>query len=389
MPIVLTLAGSLVLGALGLLGGGAAAAPGLSGSAALAAPGQSIVIAAKVKPRATLRYQATRDARGRLVVEMRSNASKVKVSYTLGTKKEKKKKTKRSQTVKFRKGSVIVIVPAVATRVSARTKATRTLRTSKRIVVTPTPQPTPVPSTTPNPAPPAPPPPPPPPRVNVVRVPLPPIGPASPDTPPPTRWYEAMQTLNCVLIADTATPPDTMAPGQRAMFASLAQLCLTLTGQGGTVDWAAAASALQQTAGESNCLVVAVREMLSAAVAAHDANPTAALESGPAAPGIACPVGVTDVTVDSGDPGPGYTMRITGPYLFQVTGVSVEDAVLSGVTAVTDTSVDPPLVTVSASGTQCLQRGTAVTVTVSGQGYQAAHEFTPDVSLGDCGPPLP
>jgi hypothetical protein len=198
-----------------------------------------------------------------------------------------------------------------------------------------------------------------------------------------------MQTLNCGLIEDTASPPNTMAPGQRAMFASLAQLCLTLTGQGGTVDWAAAASALQQTAGESNCLVVAVRAMLSSAVAAHDANPTAALESGPAAPGTACPVSVTGVTVDSTDPGLGYTLRITGPYLFQVTGVSVKNAALSVVNALTDTTVDPPLVTVFASGSQCLQPGTAVTVTVSGQGYQATHAFTPDVSLGDCSPPLP
>lgn len=400
MPTALALAGALVLSALGLLGGGAVAAPGLSGSAALAARGQMMVTAAKAKPRAALRYQATRDARGRLVVEIRSNASKVKLSYTVG-----KKKKKRSQTVKFRRGSVIVIVPAGATRVSARTKATRTLRASKRIVVTPTPSPAPVPPTPPNPPQPAPPPPAPaplpptppapaplpptPPRVGVARVPLPPIGPASPDTPPPTRWYQAMQTLDCGLIADTASPPDTMPPGQRAMFASLAQLCLTLTGQGGTVDWAAAVGALQQTAGESNCLVVAARQMLSAAVAAHDSDPTAALEIGPTAPGTACPVGVTDVSVDSSDPGAGYTLRITGPYLFQVTGVSVKDAVLTGVTAGTDTSVDPPLVTVFASGSECLQQGTAVTVTVSGQGYQAAQEFTPDVSLGACSPPLP
>ena len=118
----------------GSWGAGAAAAPKPPGSAAVAAHGQSIVIAAKKKPRALLRYRATLDTRGRLVVELRSNANKVKVSYTSG-------KRKRSKTAKFRKGAVIVIVPAAATKVSARTKATRRLRASTRTVVRPTPVP--------------------------------------------------------------------------------------------------------------------------------------------------------------------------------------------------------------------------------------------------------
>lgn len=394
MSLSLALVGALVLGALGLLGNGAATAPAVFEPSVVAARSQLAPMAAKAKPRATLRYHATRDARGRLVVTMLSNARKVKVSYTLGTKK-------RSRTATFRDGSVIVTVPAGAKKVTARTKATRKLRASKLIVVRPTRlSPTPAPTTPkptlppPAPVPTAPVPPTPtptqttqPPSGGVVRISLPPIGPASPDTPPPTRWYQAMQTLDCGLIADTATPPDTMSPGQRAMFASLAQLCTTLTGQGGTVDWAAAASAVEQTAGESNCLVVAVRAMLSAAVAAHDANPTAELASGPAAPGTACPVDVTDVAVDSSDLTGRYTLRITGPYLFQVNGVSVANAALSEIDAQTDLSVDPPLVTVLASGSACLQPGQPVTVVVSGDGYQAAQEFTPSVQLGDCTPP--
>ena len=374
-PISFALASALILGALGFLGGGTAAAPKPPGSAAVAAHGQSIVIAAKKKPRALLRYRATLDTRGRLVVELRSNANKVKVSYTSG-------KRKRSKTAKFRKGAVIVIVPAAATKVSARTKATRRLRASTRTVVRPTPVPPapvlPPPTPTQQPATPTPAP------VRVLRVPLPPIGPASPDTPPPTRWYEAMQTLNCGLIADTAAPPDTMPPGQRAMFASLAQLCLTLTAQGGSMDWGAAAGAVEQTAGEPNCLVLAARSMLSAAVVAHQSDPSAVLARGEAATGTACPVSVTDVSVDSSDPGGSYTLRITGPYLFQVTGVTVNTSGLSVVDGSTDTSVDPPLVTVLASSSACLPQGTAVSVVVSGAGYQAAHLFIPELSLGDC-----
>ena len=93
---------------------------------------------------------------------------------------------------------------------------------------------------------------------------------------------------------------------------------------------------------------------------------------------------VTDVSVDSSDPGGSYTLRITGPYLFQVTGVTVNTYGLSVVDGSTDTSVDPPLVTVLASSSACLPQGTAVSVVVSGAGYQAAHQFIPELSLGDC-----
>ena len=360
----------------GSSGGGTAAAPKPPGSAAVAAQGQSIVTAAaKRKARALLSYQATLDTRGRLVVELRSNANKVKVSYTSG-------KRQRSKTAKFRKGAVIVIVPAAATKVSARTKATRTLRPSTRIVVRPTPVPPaplpPTPTPTQQPATPTPAP------VRVLRVPLPPIGPASPDTPPPTRWYEAMQTLNCGLIADTAAPPDTMPPGQRAMFASLAQLCLALTAQGGSMDWGAAASAVEQTAGESNCLVLAARSMLNAAVVAHQSDPSAVLARGEAATGTACPVRVTDVTVDSSVSGGSYTLRITGPHLFQVTGVTVNTSQLSVVDGGTDTSVDPPLVTVLASGSACLQAGDGGHRGGVRRGLSSRTSVHPRLPLGYC-----
>jgi hypothetical protein len=194
-----------------------------------------------------------------------------------------------------------------------------------------------------------------------------------------------MQTLNCALIGDTADPPDTMPAAQRALFASLAQVCRALTGQAQVVDWTAAARAVDETASETNCWIVAVRGMLGAAVAAHAADPTAPLQAGPAEPGTACPVGVREVAVDSSTPGGAYTLRIQGPYLFQVTGVSAGGAALDWV-AEEDLGVDPPLVTLTATGAACLPAGQQVSVLVSGPGYQAGAPFTPGTSLGACRP---
>ena len=203
--------------------------------------------------------------------------------------------------------------------------------------------------------------------MRVVRVSLPPIGPASPFTPPPNRWYLAMQTLNC---GQVAADPGNTPQGQRALFESLAQLCLTLTGQGGAVDWAAAASALQQTAGETNCFVLGARAMLSAAVAAHQSDPTAVIAGGDTAPGTACPVRVTEVT--GVDQGTTYTLEITGEYLYQATGVTVGSEALTAIEGSEGPVADPPVGTVSAIGSGCLQAGVAVNVVVSGAGYQAS-----------------
>ncbi len=216
-----------------------------------------------------------------------------------------------------------------------------------------------------------------------LEVALPPIGPASPDAPAPFRWYEAMQRLDCSLISDTAEGRLGISEAQQAMFASLAQLCLTLTGEGTAMDWGSAARAVAATRGEADCLVVAVREMLVAAVAAHEADPTAVLARGPAAPGTACPVEITEVSAGVGDSDAEFALRIEGPYLFQVQDVTVDGAALS-FEAQEDLSADPPLVTLTASGSMCLPQGAAATLAVSGAGYEVTHQFTPAVSLGDC-----
>lgn len=218
-------------------------------------------------------------------------------------------------------------------------------------------------------------------QATTASVTLPPVGPASPDAPPPFRWYQAVQTLDCGLMSDVSEPGQ-VPEEQRAMFAALAQLCGQLTGSGGTVDWDAARTAVEQASGESNCLVVAARELLGAAVALHDAHPDAQLTAGSPVEGTACPVGVTDIQAESLDSG--YTLRVTGPYLFNVTAVSVDGIELSDVGSEDDLSGDPPQSVVSAAGSACLTAGQEVTITVVGDGYSVERSFTPDVQLGDC-----
>ncbi len=192
------LAAALVISALGLPTGGAAGVPS-SGTAVGIATGQATVMASKPRPRATLTYQATMDARGRLVVTLRSPAKKVTVTYKVPYKKGTRTRSKKAT---FRQGAALVIVPAGATKVRAKTKATRTLRASRKIVVRLTPIVTPVPPTPPPTTPRRPLP-----RRHPSRPRLPASSrsgcprsvPPSPDTPPPTRWYEAMQTLDCDL----------------------------------------------------------------------------------------------------------------------------------------------------------------------------------------------
>ena len=381
--LALSLIGALVLGGLGLVTSPATSAvrPATAKTASSTSPA-AVLVAARARPRALFNYVAVRDARGRLVVSMSSNAKKVTVSYRSG-------KT-RSKTVKLRGGAAQVTVPAGATKVKARAKSTKKLRASKWVKVVAT-----VDTTKPSPSPPTPVPPtptpptpttPPPPRGGTKVLGLPPIGPAAPDAPPAYRWYEALQTLDCTGFSEMGALPDGMTQGQWAMYLSLAQVCLNLTGQGnGAVDWAAAASALNQTPAENNCLVVAARSVLSAAVAAHEADPTATLTAGSPAPGTACPVAITDAFVDS--PGTQYTLQIFGPYLFGLTGVAVNGVALDVPDDPNrDFESDPPVVTIFASGSTCLRAGQPATVTVTGRGYQVPHTFTPTSTVGACSP---
>ena len=400
--MALSVAGALVLSSLSLLGGHAAV--GASGPAAgtrsqsarvssatsanlaaqalnqanaqLAGHGGSTLVASKARPRASLSYLAVRDGRGRLVVQLSSNAKKVTITYRKGK--------ARSKTVKLRRGVAQVTVPAGATRAKAKAKATKRLRASKKIALVPTlVTPKPTPPTPPTPTPPAPPPLP---RGSVRIVSLPPFGPASPSAPPLFRWYEATRTMSCDLIGVADPPPTDMPAGQLAMFASLAQLCRNLTGQGGVVDWTAAASALQQTAGESDCLVLAARSLLGAAVAAHEADPTAPLAAGPASAGTACPADIDEVFVSNPTPGGEYTLNVAGSYLIDVTGASVGGVPLDLFESAEDFDAVPPRGTLSASGSTCLRATVPATVTVFGPGYQASGALTPTVDLGACTP---
>ena len=375
--LALGLVGALVLGGLGLVGGPAVSKT-LPHEVRAASSGTATLVAATARPRALLSYVAVRDARGRLVVNLSSNAKKVKVTYRSGK--------ARSRTVKLRRGAAQVTVPAGATKVKALAKSTKRLRASRWITVIPTVStPSPPPATPPPPTPDPPPPTPvnpPPPRGGTKLLGLPPKGPASPDTPPPFSWYEAIRTLNCRLNDSDAIPRG-MSAGQYAMFISVAQVCRNLTEQA-PVDWAAAASALNQTTGESDCLIVAVRSLLSAAVAAHEADPTAVLAPGPAAAGTACPLEIA-VTISS--PGTTYILTIQGKYLFEFGGVTVAGVPFQAtVTDEPDLGNGETLFTITATGSTCLPAGQSAPVTVTGSGYQVTGSVTPTATLGVCSP---
>ena len=217
----------------------------------------------------------------------------------------------------------------------------------------------------------------------IVEIPLPPVGPAAPDAPAPFRWYEAMHTLDCGLIADAGDPlsgvPDPLGP----MFASLAQLCSAWAGAGSGVDWAAAAAAVQATEGASDCLAVAARRVLADAVAVHQADPTAQVRPGQARSGTACPVDVTSVAVEPGARAGRYVVRLRGPYLFGLQELTVADEPLDSFEADGDPA-ELPVVSYRGEGAGCLRPDHTVTVTAAGRGYRLTRQVSPTEELGEC-----
>ncbi len=217
----------------------------------------------------------------------------------------------------------------------------------------------------------------------IVEIPLPPVGPAAPDAPAPFRWYEAMHTLDCGLIADAGDPlsgvPDPLGP----MFVSLAQLCSAWAGAGDEVDWAAAATAVQATEGETDCLAVAARRVLADAVAAHQADPTGQVRPGKSRSGTACPVEVTSVTIEPSSAPGRYVVRIRGPYLFGLQELTVADEPLESFEADGDPA-ELPVVSYRGEGAGCLQPDHTVTVTAAGPGYRLTRQVSPTEELGEC-----
>lgn len=212
-----------------------------------------------------------------------------------------------------------------------------------------------------------------------------PPGPASPDTPAPYRWYASLQAGTCSGLDDTAT--DTSLPdAERAMFASLAQVCRLLEGESDDVDWNAAQAALDRSAGVTGCLLIAARDLLAAAVGAHRADPGAVLVRGRAEPGTACPVAVNEAEMTSLT-----SMALAGDFLIDPTEVRVAgeevEAQFEGA-APDDEQVLTGRVLVILPEGFCAPAGEVLDVQVAGPGYEVSADVAvPDVGQGACPEP--
>jgi hypothetical protein len=210
-----------------------------------------------------------------------------------------------------------------------------------------------------------------------------PPGPASPDTPAPFRWYAGLQGGQCSALDDTAGNSSVPEP-ERTMYDSLGQVCRLLGGQVADVDWAQARAAVDDTAGVSDCLVVAARQLLADVVAAREAAPDAVLTQGSAADGTACPVAIDSVEMTS----PG-ALVVTGPYLFDPSSARVGSVDLQVGVPEVEVRSGVPIVRLAleSSETFCVPVGARGTLEVAGDGYTAAAYFVGvDVGQGGCDP---
>ncbi|MFC7380786.1 hypothetical protein [Sphaerisporangium rhizosphaerae] len=149
-----------------------------------------------------------------------------------------------------------------------------------------------------------------------------PFGPADPQSPlNPVKKYGSLYRHDCAsLLGDEESRPSFFS-----LFESAAEVCTALTGNAAE-HWEAARRKYQDHLGAEPsdsappCLVQAVRRFISAALAAHDAEPSTAPPVVRGS-GQACPFGVTSIEADSDAEDPeAHTLLIHG------TGLWVKDS---------------------------------------------------------------
>lgn len=210
-----------------------------------------------------------------------------------------------------------------------------------------------------------------------------PPGPADPADPPPDGWYAPLLQKDCQGISGADSTDDN---GDPTLVAAAYQLCLAVTTDSADA-WAAASTDFKSLpAAEPGCLETATYAVLSTVLSYHLTHTGIPVET-VLGTGTACPLGLTGVTSQSGDPaGTNPTVPAEGGTELRLVGrfLAVESVVVGGqsvpVNRVAENDFDFVAPPASAPG--------PVTVTAIGPDGAALHG-SGTFSYGETGSPQP